>query len=204
MFEFLPETLDPAAANKLGEELRSEAADTGDKRVWEKYKPRWHDPGAAARIDGYLSGAIRHYHQKYPHGKPNYAEVGERAEAALLGTGVPNWLGLEGEVESLLAADLLVPGRSAADPARFPTDEIWSYFIAVFWSSKGEQSRVKPFSADERFAGAFTFLPRMLEKPGRDELGRFLESENKRQPLAAWEQYRKHWKRRRAGQAGPT
>src|SRR5262249_55939993 len=116
---------------------------------------------------------------------------------ALLAARVPDWKGLEGEVECLLAARVLVPGKAADEPPRFRTDEIRAYFIATFWAGSGKLARAKERYTDERFAAAYAFLPRMLEKAERDELGRFLERANKNRQLAAWEQYRKHWRRRR-------
>src|SRR5207248_1398745 len=66
VFEFLPETLDKADADELGEVLRKEAADTGDNRVWLKYKVRWKQPGRFDRIENLIRAATTHFHEKFP------------------------------------------------------------------------------------------------------------------------------------------
>ncbi|MDY3555543.1 hypothetical protein R5W24_004686, partial [Gemmata sp. JC717] len=196
VFEFLPETLEPVEANELGEYLKSASADTGDKRVWEKYRCRWNEPTAAARIEGFITEATRHFHKKNPGESPNYRAVGERAEAAVR-TGALDWMRLEAEVECLLGAHVFKPGRAAGDAPRFRSDEIRDYLIARSWAETGALDRARACCADGRFAGVFAFLPALLDKAERDELGRFLEKENKARPLAAWGPYRKHWRPRK-------
>ncbi|HEX4608680.1 MAG TPA: hypothetical protein VH092_10790 [Urbifossiella sp.] len=203
-FEFLPDTLDKVDADELGEILKTEAAD-GDARVWSKYKPRWKPPGRVERIEGLLREATTRFRDKNPGETPDLTAIGGRVVDAIRADGPPNWTGLEPIVESLLAAHVMRAGSTPTEPARFRSEDLRWYFVALNLSSLGALNRAKELGIDDRFARAFEFLPRLLDKPARDELGQHLETASAAagadgpQPCPAWELYRKNWRRRKSG-----
>jgi hypothetical protein len=88
-----------------------------------------------------------------------------------------------------------------SEPPRFRTDDLRWYFVAKYLASPGLLHRAKELSADYRLVGAFEFLPRLLAKAERDELGKHMEKassdaqqEGKPANLAL-EHYRKNWRR---------
>jgi hypothetical protein len=204
VFEFLPETLDKTDADELGEILKKEAADTGDNRVWSKYKVCWDPPGRFERIEDLILAATTHFHDKKPGETPNFVAIGERTANAIQSNSSPNWDGLEPEVESLLAARAMRQALASNEPARFRTEHLRWYLVALYLASPGLLGRSKELSSDDRFAGLFEFLPRLLGKPERDELGSYLEKASNdakkdgMSPYPAWEQYRKNWRRRKS------
>jgi HEAT repeat protein len=203
VFEFLPETLDKTDADELGEILKKEAADTADNRVWSKYKLRWDQPGRFERIEDLIRVATTHYHAKKPGQTPNFVAIGERATDEIQSSVLPNWNSLEAEVDGLVAARVMLQSSAPNEPARFRTEDIRRYFAALYLASTKLLSRAKELSTDDRIAGLFEFLPRLLDKPERDELGKYLEKASNDAKKAgkslylAWEQYRKNWRRRK-------
>jgi hypothetical protein len=207
VFEFLPEVLDKTDAYELGEILKKEAADTGDNRVWSKYKVRWDQPGRFERNEDLIRAATIHFHAKNPGDRPNFVAIGERTTDAIQRNSSPNWNGLEREVESLLAARVMLEGLTPNEPTRFRTEDIPWYLVALSLAPPGLLDRAKELSTDDRFAGCFEFLPRLLDKPERDELGKHLEKTSNdakqagKSPTPAWEQYRKIWRRRKSAKS---
>jgi HEAT repeat protein len=204
VFEFLPLTLDKTEADELGETLKQEAADLADNRVWSKYQRRWDQPGRFERIEEVLRTATTHFHARNPGETPNFEAIGERTVEAIERNGSPNWNSVEREVESLLAARVIRPGLLPTEPVRFRNEQFRWYFVAQYLAGPGKLDRAKVLSTDDRFAGSFEFLPRLLSKSARDELGRYLEKASRHvrkegpSPQASWERYRKSWRRRRS------
>jgi hypothetical protein len=204
VFEFLPEILDKTDADELGETLKKEAADTADNRVWSKYKVRWDQPGRFERIEDLIRAATTGFHAKNPGETPNFVAIGERTLEAIQSNGLSNWNGVEREVECLLAARVMRQGLMPNEPVRFRTEQFRWYFVALYLASLGQLDPAKKLSTDERFAGLFEFLPRLLGKPERDELGKYLEKasddakKDGKDPYPTWEQYRKSWRRRKS------
>jgi HEAT repeat protein len=204
VFEFLPETLDKTDADELGEILEKEAADTADNRVWSKYKVRWDQPVRFERIERLIRAATTRYQARKPGETPNFVAIGQRTTNAIQSSSSPSWNGLEAEVDGLVAARVMQQGPTPNEPARFRTEDLGSYFVALYLASPCLLDRAKELSTDDRFAGLFEFLPRLLRKPERDELGKYLESASKeareagKPPYPAWEQYRKNWRRRKS------
>ena len=203
VFEFLPETLDKTDADELGEILKKEAADTADNRVWSNYKVCWDQPGRFERIEDLIRAATTHFHAKNPGDTPNFVAIGERTEKAIQSIGSPNWNGLEREIRSLVAARVMQE-LGPNEPARFRTEDLRWYLVALHLASAGLLDRSKELSTDDRFVGLFEFLPRLLNKAERDELGSYLEKASNaakkdgKPPYPAWEEYRKNWRRRKA------
>jgi HEAT repeat protein len=203
-FEFLSETLEKSEADELGEILKKEAADTADNRVWSKYKLRWDQPGRFERIEDLIQAATTHFHVRSPGETPNFVGIGERVIDAIQTNSSPNWTHLEREVEGLLAARVMRQGLMPNEPARFRTEDLRWYFVALYLASPGLLDRAKELSTDDRFTGLFGFLPRLLGKLARDELGKYLEKTSNdakkagKNPCPSWEQYRRTWRRRKS------
>src|SRR5262249_18016972 len=112
----------------------------------------------------------------------------------------------EREVESLLAARVMRQGLTPKQPTQFRTEDLPWYFVALYLASPGLLDPAKELSTDDRFAGLFEFLPRLLDKPERDELGKHLEKTSNdakkagKPPSPAWEKYRKNWRRRKSAE----